>query len=32
MHPQSDSADETSRLRQFSWEQWDNVLIAVIYR
>ncbi|CAF5217578.1 unnamed protein product, partial [Rotaria magnacalcarata] len=29
---QSDSADETSRLRQFSWEQWDNVLIAVIYR
>ncbi|CAF2032541.1 unnamed protein product [Rotaria magnacalcarata] len=32
MHHQSDSADETSRLRQFSWEQWDNVLIAVIYR
>ncbi|CAF4417313.1 unnamed protein product, partial [Rotaria sp. Silwood2] len=32
MHPLSDSIDESSRLKQFAWEQWDNQVIAVIFR
>jgi hypothetical protein len=32
MHRSSNSIDESSRLKQFAWEQWDNQVIAVIFR
>ncbi|CAF1479282.1 unnamed protein product, partial [Adineta steineri] len=32
MHRSSDSIDESSRLKQFAWEQWDDQVIAVIFR
>jgi len=32
MHRPSDLIDESSRLKQFAWEQWDNQVIAVIFR
>ncbi|CAF4796104.1 unnamed protein product [Rotaria sp. Silwood1] len=32
MHQSSDSIDASSRLKQFAWEQWDNQVIAVIFR
>ncbi|CAF1175194.1 unnamed protein product [Adineta ricciae] len=32
MSNSSDLIDSTSRLKQFSWEQWDNQTIAVIFR
>jgi hypothetical protein len=32
MHRSGDSIDESSRLKQFAWEQWDDQIIAVIFR
>jgi hypothetical protein len=32
MHRVSDPIDESSRLKQFAWEQWENQFIAVIFR
>ncbi|CAF0938529.1 unnamed protein product [Rotaria sordida] len=32
MHHLNNSIDESSRLKQFAWEQWDNQVIAVIFR
>ncbi len=32
MHRSSDLIDEPSRLKQFAWEQWDDQVIAVLFR